>query len=140
MASESQDANGGDAFSSEHTPFDAIGAELGVRALVDAFYDHMDSMESAVVIRAMHPSDLSDSRDRLFWFLCGWLGGPQHYVQRFGHPRLRMRHAPFAIDQAARDAWMHCMEAAMDDCELDATLRQFLDVKFADLATFMVNR
>jgi hemoglobin len=129
----------GDLFDGDHTPFDAIGGEHAVRGLVDAFYDHMDRDEDAATIRAMHV-DLSQSRDKLFWFLCGWLGGPPMYVERFGHPRLRMRHAHFKIDQAARDAWMVCMGRAMDDRGIDGSLRAFLDARFDHLATFMINR
>jgi len=129
----------GGLFDADNTPFEAIGGEAGVRALVDAFYDHMDRDVHAKAIRSMHVN-LSQSRDKLFWFLCGWLGGPQHYVERFGHPRLRMRHAPFAIDQAARDAWMKCMSDAMDDRGIDGPLRAFLDARFDHLATFMINR
>lgn len=138
--SESASSNDGSAFNAEHTPFEAIGGETGVRALVDAFYERMDVEPVASTIRAMHPPDLTSSRDKLFWFLCGWLGGPQHFVERFGHPRLRMRHAPFAIDQSARDAWMVCMHSAMDACEVDGPLRTFLNARFDDLATFMINR
>lgn len=130
---------GAGVFDEDQTPFEAIGGETSVRLLVDTFYDHMDSDAAATTIRAMH-DDLSQSRDKLFWFLCGWLGGPQHYVERFGHPRLRMRHAGFVIDQNARDAWMHCMSKAMDDRKIDGPLRAFLDARFDHLATFMINR
>ncbi len=128
-----------DLFDSDHTPFEAIGGEDAVRLLVDAFYDHMDADEDAAEIRAMHV-DLSQSRDKLFWFLCGWLGGPPKYVERFGHPRLRMRHASFKIDSAARDAWMRCMNRAMDERHIEGPLRAFLDARFDHLATFMINR
>ncbi|MCH2141683.1 MAG: group II truncated hemoglobin [Phycisphaerales bacterium] len=138
--SEPVSSEDGSAFNAEHTPFEAIGGETGVRALVDAFYDRMDTEVVARTIRAMHPPDLTASRDKLFWFLCGWLGGPQHFVERFGHPRLRMRHAPFAIDQPARDAWMVCMQGAMDACGVEGALRTFLNTRFDDLATFMINR
>jgi len=127
-------------FDSDRTPFDAIGGEVAVRGLVDAFYDQMDTLPEANAIRVMHPADLAGSRDKLFWFLCGWLGGPQHYMERFGHPRLRMRHAPFAIDQDARDAWMVCMTRALDNRGVEGALRSFLDARFAHLATFMMNR
>jgi len=126
-------------FGPESTPFEAIGGEEAVRSLVDAFYDHMDSDPKAKTIRAMH-EDLSVSRNKLFWFLCGWLGGPSLYVERFGHPRLRQRHAAFAIDDAARDAWMTCMRSAMDDRGIGGSLRAFLDARFEHLASFMINR
>jgi hemoglobin len=73
------------------TPFERLGGEAGVRALVDRFYDLMDLEPAYAGIRALHPSSLDGSRDKLHWFLCGWLGGPDLYQQRFGHPRLRVR-------------------------------------------------
>src|SRR5512141_2629141 len=104
------------------TPFERLGGEAGVRALVDRFYDLMDLEPGYAELRAMHPTTLDGSRDKLFWFLCGWLGGPQHYVDRFGHPFLRARHLPFAIGIAARDQWMACMKQAMAEVELDPQL------------------
>jgi hemoglobin len=77
------------------TPFDRLGGEPGVRTLVDRFYDLMDLEPAYAGIRTLHPADLQGSRDKLFWFLCGWLGGPDLYIQRFGHPRLRARHLPY---------------------------------------------
>jgi hemoglobin len=100
----------------------------------------MDRQGGAAEIRAMHPPALDQSRDKLAWFLNGWLGGPQDYVERFGHPRLRQRHAPFQINGAARDAWMMCMGKAMDERGIDGDLRAFLDARFDHLATFMINR
>ena len=82
--------------------FDAIGGDDALRALVDRFYDLMDLEPAYAGIRQLHPADLGGSRDKLHWFLCGWLGGPDLYVQRFGHPRLRARHLPYAIGLAER--------------------------------------
>lgn len=120
-------------------PYDRLG-EDGVRRLVDRFYDLMDEKPEAATVRAMHPKDLKGSRTKLFWFMSGWLGGPPLYVERKGHPRLRMRHFPFAVDQAARDAWMLCMREAMAEVIEDDDLRQFLDRQLDKLATHMVNR
>ena len=97
------------------TAFEAVGGEAAVRALVDRFYDLMDLEAAYRDLRALHPSTLDGSRDKLHWFLCGWLGGPQHYVDRFGHPRLRARHLPFAIGVRERDQWLACMAQALDD-------------------------
>ena len=83
------------------TAFEALGGEPRVRALVDRFYDLMALEPGNVPLRELHPSVLEGSRDKLFWYLCGWLGGPQHYVQRFGHPRLRARHLPFSAGLGA---------------------------------------
>ena len=128
------------AFDASNTPFESIGGEPAVRTLVDAFYDRMDTAPEAADIRAMHPDDLTESRDKLFKFLCGWLGGPQYYIAQYGHPRLRMRHAPFAIDESARDAWLSCMTYAMDAQSIDGALRAFLDQRFTHVADFMRNR
>ena len=64
------------------TPFEWIGGETQVKALVDRFYDLMDLERGFTALRAVHGNDLQGSRDKLFWFLCGWLGGPQHYTDR----------------------------------------------------------
>ena len=91
------------------TPYAVVGGEAAVRALVDRFYDLMDLEPNYSALRAVHGSDLSAARDKLFWFLSGWLGGPSEYTDRFGHPRLRMRHMPFAIGILERDQWLACM-------------------------------
>ena len=101
---------------SEPTPFEGLGGEAPVRALVDHFYDLMDLEPGYAELRATHGSTLDESRDKLFWFLCGWLGGPDHYQSRFGHPRLRARHMPFAIGVKERDPWVACMDQAMGAC------------------------
>jgi hemoglobin len=122
------------------TAFDMVGGEAAVRALVDRFYDLMDIEPEYSVIRALHPTTLEGSRDKLFWFLCGWLGGPQHFVERFGHPRLRARHMPYSIGIAERDQWMSCMVQAMKDEQLDPALAQRLAESFANTADWMRNR
>ena len=119
--------------------FEWVGGEEAVRALVDRFYDLMDLEPAYARLRAIHPTDLSGSRDKLFWFLCGWLGGPDYFQERFGHPRLRARHLPFAIGIAERDQWMNCMRQAMQECELDPALRERLDAAFMNTADWMRN-
>ncbi|MCC6990548.1 MAG: group II truncated hemoglobin, partial [Acidobacteria bacterium] len=104
------------------TAFERLGGEAAVRRLVDAFYDLMDLEPAYAGLRRLHPQTLDGSRDKLFWFLCGWLGGPDLYVSRFGHPRLRARHLPYAIGIAERDQWMACMVQAMGECEVDPTM------------------
>jgi hemoglobin len=126
--------------SPENTHFKQLGGEAPVRELVDRFYDLMQIEPDYAGIRALHPGDLSHSRDKLFWFLCGWLGGPQHYVERFGHPRLRARHLPFTIGENERDQWMACMRQAMDELNLDLRLRKELAAAFFKTADFMRNR
>ena len=122
------------------TPFERLGGEPGVRGLADRFYDLMDLESAYAGIRKLHPGDLQDSRDKLFWFLCGWLGGPNHYIERFGHPMLRARHLPYAIGIAERDQWMHCMVQAMEEQRLDAALAQRLAESFHGTADWMRNR
>ena len=122
------------------TPFELFGGESGVRALVDAFYDHMDLDEEFAGIRKLHPETLSGSRDKLYWFLCGWLGGPSHYIERFGHPKLRMRHMPFAIGGAERDAWLACMRLALVDCAVDPKVSEWLMAQLFGTADWMRNK
>jgi hemoglobin len=122
------------------TPFDWAGGEAAVRALVDRFYDLMDIEPSYRELRLVHGSTLADARDKLFWFLCGWLGGPSHYTERFGHPRLRMRHMPFAIGVLERDQWLACMDQAMRESDLDPALRTRLSESFSKTADWMRNQ
>ena len=122
------------------TPFEWIGGESKVRALVDRFYDLMDLEPAYAALRASHGSTLSDARDKLFWFLCGWLGGPQHYQERFGHPRLRMRHMPFSIGIQERDQWLACMDQAMTETGVDPVLHERLNQSFFQTADWMRNR
>lgn len=122
------------------TAFELVGGEARVRDLVDRFYDLMDLEAEFKELRAMHPPTLDDTRDKLFWFLCGWLGGPDHYVERFGHPRLRARHMPYAIASPDRDQWVRCMAWAMEDVGLPEPLRERLVHSFFDTADWMRNR
>jgi len=124
----------------EPTVFERLGGEPGVRALVDRFYDLMDLEPTFAGIRALHPRELDGSRDKLFWFLCGWTGGPDHYIERFGHPRLRARHLPYAIGLAERDQWLACMGSAMADEGLDPALADRLLEAFFGTADWMRNR
>jgi hemoglobin len=121
------------------TPYQWIGGEEKVKALVERFYDLMDLEPAYADLRAVHGSDLSKARQHLFWFLCGWLGGPQHYTDRFGHPRLRMRHMPFPIGIKERDQWLACMDQAMGETGVDAALRQRLKDSFFQTADWMRN-
>jgi hemoglobin len=122
------------------TPFERLGGEPGVRALVDRFYDLMDLEPRFAQLRAVHPTTLDTARDKLFWFLCGWLGGPDHYVERFGHPRLRARHLPYAIGSVERDQWMGCMLQAMQDEGVEPALAQRLAEALYGTADWMRNR
>ena len=124
----------------QSTAFDRIGGEAGTRALVDRFYDLMDLEPAYAALRAVHPTTLEGSRDKLFWFLCGWLGGPQHYTDRFGHPMLRARHLPFSIGIKERDQWLACMGQAMTEIALDPLLAAKLAESFFGTADWMRNK
>lgn len=132
-----------EAGSSKRTFFELLGgAENGVeniRKLVETFYDVMDSDPKAQGIRAMHPADLTSAREKLFMFLTGWTGGPQLYIERYGHPFLRKRHMPFAIDESARDQWMYCMIQAMQQLGYDDKLMAKLAEQLYGVADFMRN-
>ncbi len=105
------------------TPHQLIGGDTSVRALIDRFYDLMDTAPEYYVIRKLHPADLSGSHDKLYLFLSGWLGGPPLYADKYGHPMLRARHLPFAIGVAERDAWIACMRQALEATVDDEKLR-----------------
>lgn len=124
----------------EPTFYERVGGADGTRALVDRFYDLMDTLPEARALRAMHAPSLHVSRDKLFMFMSGWLGGPSLYIEKFGHPRLRARHMPFPIDEAARDAWMLCMGRALDELVTDTDARDKLKGGLAGLADHMRNR
>jgi len=126
--------------SDEPTPYERLGGAAGTRRLVDRFYDYVDTLPEAATIRALHPDDLTGSRQKLYEFLTGWLGGPQLYVQKHGHPRMRLRHMPFAIGNVERDQWLMCMDRAMDACVTDPVLRELLGGAFGRIADHMRNQ
>ncbi len=117
-----------------------LGGEPAVRRLVERFYQLMDELPEARAIRAMHPPDLGPSKEKLFWFLSGWLGGPPLYAEHYGPPRLRQKHLPFPIDAAARDAWMACMKRALEEQVSDTELRARLAASFFKTADFLRNQ
>ncbi len=121
-------------------PYEAIGGAEATRRLCDRFYDHMDSLPEAAEVRALHPADLSGSRDKFADFLSGWLGGPQLYVEKYGHPRLRMRHIRFPIGDQVRDQWMLCMRLALAEVVADVALREALERAFSGVADHMRNQ
>lgn len=121
------------------TIYEMIGGDTKVRELVDRFYDLMDLEPDFAGIRAMHPTTLEGSRDKLYWFLSGWTGGPSMFVERFGHPRLRARHLPYAIATDERDQWLRCMAAAMQDVGIEERIQKRLQQAFYDTADWMRN-
>lgn len=125
--------------SGAQTPYEWIGGEPVVLALCERFYDLMDLDPAYAALRSVHGPDLAQARQKLFWFLCGWLGGPSYYTDRFGHPRLRMRHMPFAIGIRERDQWLACMDQAMQETGIDPVLRERLKGSFFQTADWMRN-
>ena len=121
------------------SPFQAIGGRDAVDRIVDLFYDRMDTLPEAQTIRAMHPADLSGIRSLFKKYLAEWLGGPPAYSDERGHPRLRRRHLPFAIGAAERDAWMLCMNGALDEVIADKELRENLSRQLLGVADWMRN-
>lgn len=124
------------------TPHDLIGGDAVVLRLAERFYDVMERDEPALT--ALHKRDEAgritrESRDRFGLFLIGWLGGAQTYMERHGHPRLRMRHGHLAIGAAHRDAWMRCMNTALDDLRISGDIREFVETRLAEVATFLRN-
>jgi len=111
-----------------------------LRLLVETFYDTMNRDPKAEGLRAIHSPDLKEAREKLFMFLTGWTGGPQLYIERHGHPRLRARHAPFAIGESERDQWMYCMISAMHQIGLEEPLLTKLAEQLYGVADFMRNK
>ena len=124
--------------------FDLLGGEPEatnqIRAIVEAFYDVMDQDEKAKTIRQMHPEDLTSSREKLFMFLSGWMGGPQLYIERYGHPFLRRRHLPFKIGEEERDQWIYCMTKGMFNLNMEEEKIKALLNALYPIADFMRNQ
>ena len=123
----------------QSTPYETLGGEAGVHQLVQRFYALMDELPEAHGVRRMHPESLQGSAQSLFEFLSGWFGGPSLYIAKKGHPRLRMRHAPYAVGQAVRDEWMLCMTLAIDEQVHDKNFRDWLVSTFGQMADHMMN-
>ena len=121
-------------------PYLQVGGDAGVRALVDRFYELMDREAAYAVIRRLHAPDLTRARENLYLYLSGWLGGPNLYIERFGHPMLRARHLPFSIGVAERDAWLACMTRAMQETRVPDALQEPLVAAFFKTADWMRNR
>jgi hemoglobin len=124
----------------EATPYDLLGGESKLRALVERLYTLMDSEPDYAGIRRLHPPTLEGSREKLYMFLSGWLGGPPLYFHAHGHPMLRARHLPFPIAEAERDQWLSCMQRAMLECGVEPALRDALREAFERTAEHMRNR
>jgi hemoglobin len=124
----------------ELTPYELLGGAAVLRQLVDRFYDIMATDPRAADIHRMHGEDTRLIREKLFEFLSGWLGGPQLFIEKYGHPRLRARHMPFSIGEAERDQWLLCMYQAMSEIPMREALREHLETAFLKTADFMRNQ
>ena len=124
--------------------YDLLGGEPEatnqIRKIVEAFYDVMDSDEKAKTIRLMHPEDLTSSREKLFMFLTGWTGGPQLYIERYGHPFLRRRHLTFKIGEEERDQWIYCMTKGLLNLKMEEEKIKALLNALYPIADFMRNQ
>lgn len=121
-----------------HTVYEEIGGDATVRRLADVFYDTVEA--DSPTIRAMLPANTGVSRQKLYEFLSGWMGGPPLYWERRGHPALRMRHAPFPIDAAAAEEWAACMRTALARCDIPEPARTWLGEELGRVAAMLRNR
>jgi hemoglobin len=119
--------------------YELLGGEIGVRQLVHRFYELMNELPEAWEVRRMHPESLVNSEQNLFEYLSGWFGGPTMYTDKKGHPRMRMRHAPYAVTPSAKNEWMLCMSQSLTEQVQDVAFRDHLIATFAGLADHMVN-
>jgi hemoglobin len=120
--------------------FEMIGGAEKLRSMIDRFYDLMDLEPEFAGLRALHPPTLDNSRDKTYKFLSGWSGGPNLYIEQYGHPMLRARHMPYAIGISERDQWLRCMALAMQDVGLEETLQERLMASFFQTADWMRNK
>ena len=123
----------------QQTPYLLMGGEKAISSLVERFYFYMDTLPEAKELRAVHAPDLSSAKDKLYKFLSGWLGGPDLFIQEYGHPRLKQRHFPFKVNQQVRDQWVFCMRKALYEIAMPDELRNNIKQAIGDLATHMIN-
>jgi hemoglobin len=126
--------------SQRQTIYEAIGGIEKVDELVDRFYDLMALEPTFSELRAMHPLDLSNSREKLKFFLTGWMGGPDIYSPKYGHPMLRARHLPFKIGLKERNQWLGCMYRAMEECGIEGNISDQLEESLFNTADWMRNQ
>jgi len=122
------------------TPYERIGGDEGLQQLVTLFYDNMETLAEAKLIRDLHPKDMRSAREKFYMFLSGWMGGPDRYIVAFGHPQLRARHLPFPIGMEERDQWLMCMKKALDEMDVDALFKEQLISSFTQTANHMMNK
>ncbi len=113
-------------YGTEDASYQAAGKLAGITKLVNDFYDYMEVLEEASTIRAMHPNDLTVSRDKLICFLSGWLGGPRLYAPKYGQISIPQVHRHLTIDSPERDAWLLCMKKAAADQPYEESFKKYL--------------
>lgn len=122
---------------SPYTIYELIGGEATIRTLVDHFYDRV---ERDPVLRPLFPADLDQGKRWQFLFLCQFFGGPQHYAEERGQPRLKMRHGPFTIGKSEREAWLNHMLAAVDETRIEEPMRTVMRDYFVRASEHMINQ
>lgn len=127
-------------FHKQYAPYILAGGKKGIMALVNDFYDLMARAPEAKHALALHPSDLTQARQKLFMFLSGWFGGPNLYWKAYGHPRMRARHMKFPISAIERDEWIWCMQRAVDARPWKPEFKEYAMKSFTDFAHHMQNR
>lgn len=113
-------------FGFQDTSYKAAGEEEGLRALSVDFYNIMDTLPEAKLIRAMHKEDLSLMTDKLTLFLSMWLGGPRKYIEKYGNANMPQAHSHLIINESERDAWLLCMDKAIDQQEYPNDFKEYL--------------
>ncbi|ABL98263.1 group II truncated hemoglobin [Shewanella amazonensis] len=125
---------------SQSNAYEMIGGDETIRAIAKQFYARMQQGEDTQKLLAMHPGPIEQSEQKLYEFLSGWLGGPQLFQQKYGHPALRARHLPFAIDEQMRDQWLTCMQYALEQEVANEQHREVIYQAIATLADHMRNQ
>jgi len=110
--------------------YQAAGGESGIRQLVKDFYDNMEQLPSAKRIRDMHNADLSESRDKLYRFLVGWMGGPRLFQATYGPINIPGAHRHLSLEQEDADAWLNCMNRAIDRQPYHESFKDYLKEQF----------
>jgi len=123
----------------EVLPYEMLGGEAGVRELCKRFYEVMDQDSKAAHVRAMHGASLESIEEKLFEYLSGWMGGPHIYKEKYGTVCLTEPHAPYAIDEQARDEWLYCMDRALEKINASDELKEMLKEPVYNLANFIRN-
>ncbi|MCJ8336955.1 MAG: group II truncated hemoglobin [Pseudomonadales bacterium] len=119
--------------------FSAAGGESGIYSLVENFYHQMETLPQAELIRSMHPADLTESIDKLARFLCGWLGGPKLYREKYGSISIPRAHQHLKVTATERDAWLLCMQQALLNTDYAEDFQQYLLNQLAVPANRCVN-